>query len=190
MQNSPSITFNTTIEDCPEFIDEISALTSAIMNENKPKQVFLIKINNWFDSKWLKFSGKVLGALGIWSYGNDIKIPPFHPNRVVFEKLFILNDLENYIETDLSFKIHLKQTSEENKRKIISISGNAIFIWYSSNSLKNQFGSFMLYKINEGRCEPFYLGFRKQDKWKIINHAGTNKKMMSYIINQGKNLSV
>ena len=57
-------------------------LDAAVANY-RPAEIYLVCIDRWFDAKWLNFSGKVLGALGVWR--SRTTIPPFHPHRVLGE---------------------------------------------------------------------------------------------------------
>jgi hypothetical protein len=42
------------------------------------KQTYVVKIDNWFGKRWLGFSGKALGALGVRK--KKLTLPPFHPH--------------------------------------------------------------------------------------------------------------
>ncbi|HSE23811.1 MAG TPA: hypothetical protein VLB68_19230, partial [Pyrinomonadaceae bacterium] len=44
--------------DDPQFVELVKQVISACVNESIPNKVFVIKIDNWFDHKWLGFSGK------------------------------------------------------------------------------------------------------------------------------------
>ena len=53
--------------DTPEFIAAINVIAQRIAILHAPAELIIVKIDNWFDHKWLKFSGKILGALGTWN---------------------------------------------------------------------------------------------------------------------------
>ena len=44
--------------DDPQFVETVSHIISGLVNDSFPNEIFVIKIGNWFDHKWLKFSGK------------------------------------------------------------------------------------------------------------------------------------
>lgn len=52
-----------------------------------PAELFLIKTNTWFGPNWLRFKGKVLGSLVVWSgeRTRNVTIPPFVPHRILWE---------------------------------------------------------------------------------------------------------
>jgi hypothetical protein len=74
-------------DDSPDFIDIVEGLVNGLLIGDAPPSLMLIKIDNWFGSKWLGFSGKILGALGV-SMGK-LTIPPFVPNHVLSERKVI-----------------------------------------------------------------------------------------------------
>lgn len=75
-------------------------LIGGLVKEFQPKELYVCRVDNWFDSKWLNFSGKTLGAVPMWK--KEVTIPPFHPNRIVGEALFDRQD--NATEESCSYK--------------------------------------------------------------------------------------
>lgn len=71
-----------TEDDDSEFVTLVSRLISGVVLRHDAEKLYLVHIKNWFDHKWLEFSGKVLGALGVWQ--RRMTYPPFNPNRVFF----------------------------------------------------------------------------------------------------------
>lgn len=165
--------------DNSNFIDIVQSIINGFINDLNPHEIFLITVDNWFDKKWLNFQGKVLGAVGTWRYLDESRIPPFNPNRILEEKCFKSNNSSGYDRKVVDFNIHIRQHSEDNRqRKITEMSDSAIFIWYSSNTKQNNHGSLMIYPIINGHCNSFYIGFQKQQDWKIINCLGINRKVV------------
>jgi hypothetical protein len=69
------------IDDAPDFVGQVEQVANGIIRLHAPEYFVLIKIDNFFSSKWLGFSGKALGAIGVWhnpSYNpvNIVRIPP------------------------------------------------------------------------------------------------------------------
>ena len=80
-------------DDAPDFIRHVEQVVNGVVRRHSPETFVLIKINNWFGSNWLGFSGKALGALGVWNKprnepADNIRIPPFVPSRVVSQRSF------------------------------------------------------------------------------------------------------
>lgn len=169
------------------FIQHIDPLLKGILLDTKPSEVYLIKIDNWFDQKWLSFGGKVLGALGKWDHPENSTIPPFVPNRVLHQRYFKRSAQGDYSELESPKPLHRKQESAANlSRKITDVSKSGVFIWYSSNTQPNQHGSLMIYNVAHGTCRPFYLGFSANPQWKVVTSAGTNPREIKRLRTLGK----
>src|SRR4051794_25287402 len=53
-------------DDDRDFIERISRLIAGAVAVHRPDEVWIHKIDHWFGHKWVRFSGKVLGGLGVW----------------------------------------------------------------------------------------------------------------------------
>ncbi len=62
-------------------------------------------------TKWLNFSGKVLGALGVWN--RSFTIPPFHPNRIKAQTVYRLSQQKEYEQIQAP-PLHVTQSSSQN----------------------------------------------------------------------------
>lgn len=108
----------------------------------------LTKINNWFGSNWLGFSGKALGALGVWNKprnmpADNIRIPPFVPARVVSQRRFAG---PAYEEVSSSKPIHIRVPSSfALLRKAAIAEPRTALVWYSGNSKTTGRGAVMVY---------------------------------------------
>lgn len=167
------------------FISNVQILANRIIKNLNPEEIFLFKVDNWFDSKWLNFTGKVLGLVGTWNHGDATRIPPFSPNRIIEDEFYKRNESGRYDNIDSPIRIHKRQPAEENlQNRIIDISPSAVFIWYSSNTVANEHGSLMIYPVENQKCEPFYVGFKKNKKWDIVNAPGSNRKGLESYLHQ------
>src|SRR6266481_4805030 len=78
-------------DDAADFIRHVEHAVNGVFRRHSPETGVLVKINNWFGSNWLGFSGKTLGALGDWYKPHNqpldnIRIPPVVPARVVLQR--------------------------------------------------------------------------------------------------------
>lgn len=171
-----------------DFIKKVQVLVNEIISDLDPHEIFLFKVDNWFDTKWLNFTGKVLGALGTWNYNHAQRIPPFSPNRIMEESYFQKDKFGTYSKDNFEGEIHKRQSSEKYiYRRIVDVSDSAVFIWYSSNTIVNGQGSLMVYPVENKKCEPFYVGFKKNKEWDIVKAPGSNKKALEYYLERNKN---
>src|SRR5262249_30418087 len=112
---------------------EIDKLLFGLVSVHKPAQLYVVCIDNWFNHNWLEFSGKMLGALGVWK--DPLTLPPFVPNRVLQQQCFIRED-SNYRLTIQHGDLHkLQPSAVALRQKIETLFSNAVFTWYSSNTL-------------------------------------------------------
>ena len=166
--------------DHQEFIEKAEKLIHVTINDFKPEEVFIIQVDNWFDKKWLSFSGKSMGAISVWNYDEYSKVPPFNPNRIVTQKYYQKDEKDKYLEEKSPYEVHVKQNSEDNLRKaIVQLSKSALFVWYSGGTSKNSFGSLMIYPVLDDYCEPFYIGFEKRNSWEIVSAPGSNIRLLN-----------
>ena len=157
-----------------------SKLTRFIINYSvkiNPTEVFIIRVDNWFDKKWLNFSGTVMHEVSVWD-SDEISVPPFHPNRILKTTKYNFHN-GIFEEVDENVELHIFQSSSNNlKRKFKSICKNGLFIWYSSNSEVNGVGAVMVYKVNEQEVNNFYFSLAKQNEWEPKKVLGNN---LSYV---------
>ena len=146
-----------------------------------PDEISIVRIKNWFDHKWLNYSGKEIreyetgkGAMipfvlkPFWN--KEITIPPFTPNRVLNEVFYKLKGEENPKFEELT---HVWQRSTDNKKRLISErTENGLCIWISSNSLANGQGSLMVYQIKDSDILTWYVNIENKNGWKITKAKG------------------
>ncbi|WP_179019271.1 hypothetical protein [Winogradskyella forsetii] len=158
-----------------------------------PKEIAIVRIKNWFDHKWLNYSGKAiyknetgtnamipLVSEPCWS--KEITIPPFNPNRVLSETIYRLYETENPKFEEL---LHVSQNSNDNVKRIISeLTKNGICIWISSNSETNKQGSVMVYQIQNSEVITWYLNIEDKNGWKITKSKGIDKNTIQSMLTQ------
>src|ERR1051325_1936947 len=76
--------------DDERFLALVSRIASITIRDVQPTDVFVTRIDHWFDHKWLGFSAKVLGALGVHKR-DRLTLPPFTPGRVASQHSYTLD---------------------------------------------------------------------------------------------------
>ena len=94
--------------DAVEFIQQVNSILESMVDDLDIGEVVFVKIRNWFDQKWLNYSGKTIvhfpmrGLLDsgpeealdcIWM--KEITIPPFNPKRVLSSRFVRVKDTGN-----------------------------------------------------------------------------------------------
>ena len=145
-------------------------ILTGVVSEFKPKDIYIFYVKNWFDSKWLNYSGNKLGRIPIWSgvrqeNNLELTLPPFHPNRITGQGLFvrqdgISEDSSLYKIQNNTKRLHPSQSSSDNlNRKIKLLSEDAVFIWFG-NKDGSEYCSTMIYLIKNGELMSFYVSMK------------------------------
>ena len=171
------ITLDPKEKDDAEFVELVSRILTATTDCYKPVEIYVIHVDNWFDHKWKGFSGVVMPQLGTWA-GPLLRVPPFHPNRVVSQLHLRLDDPTEPI---YAFKrvrpLHVLQTSVLNmERRLRDLAKPALFIWYSGNTKTNDRASLMVYTTSEEIDVSWYVSFVKQGNWGANKVKGISKR--------------
>lgn len=168
--------------DAPEFIEIINEIMGTLVFQYSIKEVVFIKIKNWFDHKWLNYSGKTVvpfysGGLenfpevalrDVWR--DKVSIPPFNPNRVIYSKYFYKQPTGN---KRIKYKIHRKRNASSSlHNRIDQYTSDGLVLWFSSNTISNQRGSLMVYRIQENQVNSWYATIENIDGWKITKTKG------------------
>lgn len=168
--------------DSSDFINSINEIISQMVFQYKINELYYVHIKNWFDHKWLNFSGNSVVPFesgGVFQidaaledkWQDNITVPPFTPNRILSETFVIRNGENNNLLE--KFSLHKKTTSQNNlQNRISNYSKNGLFIWYSSNSEINKKGSLLVYRVQENTIETFYATLEFSSHWKVTQSKG------------------
>jgi hypothetical protein len=165
------ITLHASESDDPRFVETVGSVLNGAVAQVQPSSVYVVRIDNWFGPKWLGFSGKVLGAIGVSKV--LVTLPPFVPARVMAQAHYTRDaDSSGYVAT-AARPLHIHQPSGANlqRRTDLVASGNAVF-WISGNSQPNGRGCVMAHLPSEGGIWPWYVGFARESTWRIAELRG------------------
>lgn len=163
-----------------DFADAVQAVVLGVLQVSKPPEVYIVKVDNWFGPKWLAFSHKALGALGIAS--SDLRVPPFVPGRVVCEQYFVRADeRDDYVHADAPLALHVHQTSSANAaRRISSLCPRAALFWWRSTHTTSR-GALMAYIPAQSGHAYWYAELTRMTQWRSGAMRGiTSDALASY----------
>ncbi len=165
--------------DDPSFVDLVCGVLAGELGAKAAEEIFVVRVDNWFDYKWRNFSG--IGRFAFASAfedGQDTALhefrqakatfPPFSPERIVAEYCFVRDAEGAYSlsESARSVHSHRRESSCWNlHRRIANFSGSALFVWFSSRTQMNGRGSLMVYRVHRSRVGSWYASFSKKDRW-------------------------
>lgn len=178
--------------DDPAFLSVVDQILAALVSRDDPAEVYLVHIDNWFDHKWLTYSG--YGVVPFYtSNGGALKehrqdqltFPPFTPNRVVAQYLFCRVTGGGYEEQAMPYLIHRRERQRSSKdlhRRVADFSHSALFVWYSSGSTSSRRGSILVYGVRKGDVGGWYAGFSDRDGWRLDQVKGLDRNTVGSLM--------
>ena len=161
------IALTTDQSDDEGFVQLVETVVSGAVITHQPAEVRVFKIDNWFDHKWLGFSGKEMGAFGVWC--TKTTIPPFVANRIIGQLRYEHHaEDEPYRLSVPAPDIHHRGSAIDNFRRTVDcVAPHSALVWYSGNTLKMGRGSLMCYMPIERKIWTWYLSFVRDGGWRI-----------------------
>jgi hypothetical protein len=142
----------------------VQALADGLLRTYAPPSVVVIKIDNFFGPRWLRFSGKGLGKVGVWKL--RLTVPPFVPHRVVKQEAFVG---PTYDQITIAKPIHIETKSTNAlKRYVAEIAPQAVIVWYSGKSNESGQGAMMAHVPTPDGYWPLYVRWVNRDSWRVI----------------------
>jgi hypothetical protein len=136
--------------DDPQFIELVSRAVTGELEAKTVHGLFVIRIDNWFDHKWLNFSGIGRVAfgqyMGTWfdrdtaldefhQQGAKSTFPPFTPNRVITQDfyrkdaigaLYVLDEDGPWVRSPVR-----ERSSANLHKRILTHNNSCLFVWFS-----------------------------------------------------------
>jgi hypothetical protein len=165
-------------DDDPGFLNCVDRVIAGLIDRHAPEEIYLIRIANWFDHKWLRFSGigrvpfhdfSIHTALDEFSQ-EQLTFPPFTPKRVASQHCFGRSADGLFNEIPPARLVHRNtrgQSAGNLHRRVADFSPSAAFVWFSSNSAANRQGSVMAYTAFFGQVSAWYAAFRFDRTWRL-----------------------
>jgi len=169
------------IKQTDAFVAWAARIIAGAAELSEAKAVHVVELDHWFDEKWLEFSGKALGALGVWKVNTTV--PPFHPNRVVGEAHYQRADLGGYVAVIDGPRIHREQSSSQNlQRRFSQVLPDAACFWYSSDGPAVGRAALMGYVPAGGDLSTWSLGATcKASVWTPATLRGIASQELSHL---------
>jgi hypothetical protein len=181
--------------DDSQFVELVTHVIAQLGIRLNPEKLFVMKIDNWFDHKWLNFSG--IGRVGFhWGMNaldtaldefseDKITFPPFHPRRVVGEWYYVRDADGRYVHS-LDFPLVHKRKPAPSAgnlhKRVDDFAKSAVFVWWSSNTKPNCRGSLMVYDATGLDVQTWYASFLRDDRWHVVQTKGIAKEQVVSLI--------
>ena len=176
--------------DNEKFITAISSLIAVLVKERKPKHLYVTRIKKWFDHKWLNYSG--LGRVeidGSESRGTALEpmwrekltFPPFNPKQIGLQRYW--HRLEDGTYSPFEEKprwVHKRRrrrpSSSNLQNRVADFTDSGLFVWFTSNTETNMYGSVMVYIVDDKNVSAWYASFKKESAWEVDKTKGIDKE--------------
>lgn len=184
--------------DDPEFVELVKHAISGCIGGEFPNTIIVIKIDNWFDHKWLGFSGRGRVGFGFYEdcivdmdtaldefHQDHITLPPFSPRRVIEEYYFQREASGNFSVRNPRPYLHerkLAPSSHNLQKRIVDRIDSAILVWLSSNTKQNLRGSIMIYEVKGSDVHPWYAELAKEAEWRVLRTKGITPAQVESLI--------
>ena len=148
------IALQTDSADDPSFVQRNSAFVARLLERIHPNRLWVIKIDNWFDHKWLKFYGTC------YTKNTDRQgLPPFPQGRIISSVCY----------SSAGEKLHSKKVRFELPKE----GERTTFFWYSGRTSFNRRASAMCYTFDgDEELESWYISFVANPEWRINRIKG------------------
>jgi hypothetical protein len=164
--------------DDPAFVDLAERALNGAAALASAEFLHLVKIDAWFGDRWFTFAGKLLGAVGVHEW--NLKVPPFHPHRVLSECRFRLAQPPEPVAFQ---PLHTLRSSASNLENLITRLGNSITLgWYSGNSAESGRGSIMAYSSTAGGPVGWYAGLERAEEWRLVRLLGADERQWARML--------
>jgi hypothetical protein len=191
------------LTDDNEFVYLVNGLLNRLLVEQSPEQLWVIQIENWFDHKWLRYSGSGSVASPFpanWNssfmdrfasvkeqfWRDKLTFPPFTPDRVEGQWSFLRSN-GGYIEAPLPNLPHRESRHRSHSnlnRRVERFVQSPSFAWYSGNTLKNGRGSLMVYSVGPDEPICWFAAFGRKSGWTLERTKGIDKEQVSRLIGE------
>ena len=162
-------------DDDRMFLAYVQAVIDRILAETVPG-IYVTKVDGWFGERWVGFAGKTLGAAGV-HFRDELRIPPFVPNRVVCSVYLERQASGVYIEAPPPVALHIDQRSEANlRRRAGDLAPYHGLVWFSGNTASSGRGSILAYVPFADGHEPWFLELVKEEDWRAVRAIGVSPK--------------
>lgn len=182
--------------DDPNFIVLLDSLLNGLVRRETPEGLWVIQIDNWFDHKWLRFSGigtvdfrfpafmnRYDAALDEF-YQDRVTFPPFTPNRIMAQWSFArVGDRYEEVPSRVPHRSEKQPSAANLQRRVRDFSRSATFVWYSAKTVANGRGSVMVYNVATDVVKCWFAAFIRQETWRLHVTKGVSREELENLLN-------
>lgn len=169
------------------FLTALNGMLANLVDAHQPNEVHFIRIDRWFDHKWLGYSGLARVAFDGWpridsaldpAWREKLTFPPFNPKRVL-EQISFQRVNNAYRQNGDARTIHgpLRSHSARNlQNRISETTQSGLFVWFSSDTRLLDHASIMSYAVEGDAVQSWFASFRKKEgSWRVHRVKGVDE---------------
>ncbi len=179
----------TTNDDDRTFLTNLNGLVARLASEHEPEVVYAIRVNKWFDHKWLRYSGKGRVAFNYGFGGRDtaldstwqdkLTFPPFNPAQVTHQISWYRSPDGDYGRAATEKPLHkpVRHHSANNlQNRVSQFTKSGLFVWFSGLSKSNERASVLVYCISESSESAWYASLGGERGWIVDRVKGIDRE--------------
>lgn len=184
--------------DDDEFIEAIDKLIHTLVKSYERPDLYVVRINNWFDHKWLNFAGnirvpysavgntEIFAGISIWKYKKETTLPPFAPNRILSQHFFQAGPgiIEKKVEQPEMHRNYKQRSKLNLNNQLLAYSESGMFVWLSSGTKNIDRASMLVYLTNKDRVGAWYASFNKSERWKVDRTNNVNREILAELFSE------
>jgi len=151
------------------------------------RDLWVIRVDNWFDHKWLRFSGKGRvpfdhphpsnPGVALDEFSQDkLTFPPFSPRRILTQEIWTFAESQGRKRRLVHPRV-LQHSAANLHRRVSDFSDSMVAIWFSARTEENRQGCVMQYTSRNGRLDAWYMSLcLDTSSWRLIRTKGLERQ--------------
>ena len=173
--------------DDPVFMTALNGVLANLIQAHMPGEIHFVRIDRWFDHKWLGYSGNARVAFdgspwvdtaldAVWR--EKLTFPPFNPNRVL-EQISFRQTSNGYRRDPDARTIHSPRRSHSARNlqnRVADFTQSGLFVWFSSDTGFLDQASVMSYGVEGDAVQSRFASLRRiGDVWGVHRAKGADE---------------
>jgi hypothetical protein len=131
--------------DDKTYLAAVCSLVASLANDQKPTDIYVTRVNTWFDRKWLRFSGTGRVTYHGWSardtvldemWREKLTFPPFNPKQIGTQLYWRKRSDGSYGGVPRPRLIHkhqLRHSADNLNNRVTDFTDSGLLVWFTSH---------------------------------------------------------
>jgi hypothetical protein len=173
--------------DDKTYLAAVCSLVASLANSQKPTDIYVIRVNKWFDRKWLRYSGSGRVAFHGWDpidtaldsmWQEKLTFPPFNPKQIGTQLYWRKRSDGSYGGSPSPRRIHkrqLRHSAGNLNNRVADFTDSGLFVWFTSETQNNAHGSILVYSVAGKDVSSWYASVKQENGWRIDKVDGIDR---------------